>query len=437
MKANEKPKRLKLDIGTVYQKAVGECFYFRYQVNGQRKAVSLQTRNQDDALAKARGMVPVVRAPSLEVVAAHVSHAKGLARKGRRLELKEAWSVYDKHPNRAHPATVSIYLRYKVYFAELVSWATAKGCRYLDEITDAVVAEFVGTLRDQEISVDTHNKRIARTAHIFKTLADYVQPTTSTWTNPNFRRKAREEIGITARRLPFTKDQEEQLFAALEDPRKRCKNKAEIRALFYLGAFTGQRMKDCALLQWHKVDMTRQRIGIVQFKTEKEVTIPVAPRLLQVLKEAEEWKRDSYVLPSLAVRYLRVDANGKDNGAGFVNHDVMRVIRWIGLEPSVKVSGRLKSVCVYGFHSLRHSFASFCIDNNIPKAVAESMLGANTGIIDQYYTHIGEDAQEQAIQLINGSGTSVKQRQERVLEYLGQIQDKTPELAEIERILRG
>jgi integrase len=437
MGTRKKTKRIKLDIGAVYQKEPGGTYFFRYQVDGQRKAVSLKTDNQDKALEKARGMVPVLQASSLEVVAAHVTHAKSLARKGRRLELNEAWSAYDKNPNRAHPATVSIYLRYRACLADLVSWAVAKGCRYLDEITDTLVAEYVGTLRNQEIGVDTHNKRITRLAHIFRILAEYTQPTTSTWTNPNFRRKVREEIGITARRLPFTKDQEEQLFAVLEDPRRRCKNKAELRALFFLGAFTGQRMKDCALLQWHKVDMVRQRIGVVQFKTEKEVTIPMAPRLLQVLKEAEEWKRDSYVLPRIAERYLRVDANGKDNGAGFVNHDVMRVIRLIVPEPSVKVSGRLKSVCVYGFHSLRHSFASFCIDNNIPKAVAESILGANTGIIDQYYTHIGEEAQEQAIRLISGDGTSIKQRHERALEYLDQIAAKSPELTEIESILRG
>ena len=48
---------------------------------------------------------------------------------------------------------------------------------------------------------------------------------------------------------------------------------------------------------------------------------------------------------------------------------------------------------VYGFHSLRHSFASFCAEAGVPKAVVVSILGANSDIIDQFYTHVGEDAQ--------------------------------------------
>ena len=36
-------KVVKLEIGTVYQKVANGSYYFRYQLNGQRKAVSLKT----------------------------------------------------------------------------------------------------------------------------------------------------------------------------------------------------------------------------------------------------------------------------------------------------------------------------------------------------------------------------------------------------------
>ena len=29
---------------------------------------------------------------------------------------------------------------------------------------------------------------------------------------------------------------------------------------YYLGMFTGQRLKDCVLLRWSKIDLTMQRI---------------------------------------------------------------------------------------------------------------------------------------------------------------------------------
>ena len=94
---------------------------------------------------------------------------------------------------------------------------------------------------------------------------------------------------------------------------------------------------------------------------------------------------------------------------------------------------------VYGFHSLRHSFASFCIDHNVPKAVAVSILGADSGILDQYYTHVGEAAQEQAIRLIGGDGKTMQQRYDQALEYLAAIPEgeKDGRWWEMERILRG
>ncbi len=431
--------KVKLSLGAVYQNAEGGTYYFRYQVNGNRKVVSLRTKDRKEAVAKAKEMEPVLKASSLEVVAAHVKHARDWQKKQKSLELDRAWDTYDSHPDRAHPSTVNIYQRYHSYFEDFVAWAKSDGQMFLHEITDSVVSKYVDVLKGSRISVDTHNKRIARISHVFRTLSDYTGSETSDWTRASFRRRPREEIGIEARRLPLTREEEEGIFAVLEDPKRRFGNKRELRVLFYLGAFTGQRLKDCALLQWHNVDLAHQRISVAQFKTGKEVTIPIAPRLLEVLRQAQEWQEGSYVLPNVARRYLIRDENGKATGPTYVNHDVMRVIEWSGLEPSVKVPGRNKAVTVYGFHSLRHSFVSFCIEHNIPKAVTVSILGADSDIIDQYYTHVGEAAQEQAIQLISGNGTTVAQRYDRAVEFLAGIpeDEKDAKWREMERILRG
>ena len=72
-------------------------------------------------------------------------------------------------------------------------------------------------------------------------------------------------------------------------------NKPEIRVIYYIGMFTGQRLKDCVLLQWQNVDMECRRIWVKQFKTGKEVTIPMAAELYAVLEEAQTWKEDQYV----------------------------------------------------------------------------------------------------------------------------------------------
>jgi hypothetical protein len=109
-----------------------------------------------------------------------------------------------------------------------------------------------------------------------------------------------------------------------------------------------------------------------------------------------------YVCPNSAKRYNKNNVAGKNVGNNLVNIDVLRVIKWIGLEPSVSVPGRKKKMTVYGFHSLRHSFCSFCAEANVPKAVLLSILGTDSDIADKYYTHVGSQAQQEAIAAISG-----------------------------------
>ena len=76
-----------------------------------------------------------------------------------------------------------------------------------------------------------------------------------------------------------------------------------------------------------------RRIWVKQFKTGKEVTIPIAPPLLEVLQVALAWKKSDvdYVCPNVAVRYNKTNAIGKNVGNNLVNIDMLRVIKWIGL----------------------------------------------------------------------------------------------------------
>ena len=96
--------KIKLKVGTVYQKEENGIYYFRYQVNGKRKAVSLGTRNKQQALKEAEKYVPLIQATSSEVIAAHVQHARNLITPEKNLLLSQAWAEYEKSPDRATPA---------------------------------------------------------------------------------------------------------------------------------------------------------------------------------------------------------------------------------------------------------------------------------------------------------------------------------------------
>jgi len=428
--------KIKLATGTVYQKEEGGTYYYRYQVNSERKCVSLKTANQEEALKEAQKYLPIVQATTEEVISAHVKAARNLAKQMQKLRLGEAFSVYKRSPSRATPATRHEELSYETTFQEFVEFAGAN--TIIADITPEFAEEYSKHLKTTAISVSTHNRKIARIRRTFASLKEYYRGT-NPFANPVLRRKPREEQGTTVRRLAFTQEQEEKLREVLDDPKFQIINKHEIKVIYYIGMYTGQRLKDCVLLQWQNVDFEHNRISVKQFKTGKEVVIPIAEPLRAVLQEAQAWRRNAYVSPCEAERYMKKAPSGKVVGDNYVNIDIMRVIHRAGFEYNMAVPGRKRKMTVYGFHSLRHSFATFCANAGVPKAVVVSILGADSGIIDQFYTHVGEEAQIKALEAVTGQTQTVKsedaEKLKQVLEFLDSLDDLSPELQQIRSIL--
>jgi integrase len=147
--------------------------------------------------------------------------------------------------------------------------------------------------------------------------------------------------------------------------------------------------------------MERRRLWVTQEKTGKDVSLPIAPELYDMLKKAEAWKENDYVLPKTAARYAIMASDGTNEGVNLINKQLLNVIKHVELEPSIEIPGRAKKMTIYGMHSFRHGFASHCAESGIPRAVCASILGADSAIIDAYYVHIGEEAQEKAIMALS------------------------------------
>lgn len=429
----KKPIKVKLEVGTVYQKTPDDFFYYRYQVDGERKTVSLKTRDLREAEEEAKRLSSTVKATSVEVIAAHVGEARKLTQGTQSLFLSDAWKVYSQHPDRALPATVSERMAYESTFEEFVRFIDRPTVR-LNAITHVDAERFADYLREQGLAVDTHNRKIKRLRKVYSVLKAYWRGE-SPFASSTLLRKAREEQDLGIRRLSFTREQEAQLLAELDNPKRKLTNKAEIRLVFLLGMFTGQRLKDCVLLRWSAIDLNHRTIMITQFKTGKKVSLPIAPQLMKGLEEAQAWKtgETAYVCPKVAERYNRTDARGKNTGNGLVNIDVLRVIKWLGVETSVKAPGRNKSVTVYGFHSLRHSFVSHCAAAGVPKSVVQSFTGTDAQILDHYYTHVGSEQQLKALEAVAGSITA-RTAQDKINEALGFIDSLKEPNADITRI---
>lgn len=335
-------QKIKLDLGTVYQKEEGGIYYFRYQVNGARKAISLKTRNQKEALKEANKQIPLLKATSAEIIAAHIKHARGLITPEKNLLLSEAWAVYERSPERATPDTVSEALAYRSTFEEFVNWIDDPG-KTLRDITSQIADEYAQHMRTLNIAVSTHNRKIKRIRRVFRVLREY-------WSGENpfqastLLRKEREEREHDVHRLSFTREQEQQLQAVLDDDKHKVMNKPEVRVIYYLGMFTGQRMKDCVLLRWNKINFNLKRIWVKQFKTGKEVTIPIAPKLLEVLQGALAWKTGEadYVCPNIATRYNKTNALGNYPDKIKDDESIITALRYMIDRSMISISKDLK-----------------------------------------------------------------------------------------------
>jgi hypothetical protein len=146
-------KTIKLDIGTIYKKDPKGNYYYRYQVESKRKTVSLKTKNKEKAIAQAKKLVPIVTSTSVEVISAHVKHARGMASKLKILLLDDAWDEYSKKPDRATPATVSEQNAYKSTFNEFKDFINNPDLG-INDITPEIAGEFADYMRTKEIAVD-------------------------------------------------------------------------------------------------------------------------------------------------------------------------------------------------------------------------------------------------------------------------------------------
>lgn len=136
-------------------------YYFRYQVNGKRKAVSVGTRNRQQAIKEAEKYVPLIQATSSEVIAAHVQHARNLVTLEKGLLLSQAWEEYEKSPERATPDTIGEELAYKATFEEFVKWVN-NPVAVMQDITEEIAMKYADEICKRNIAVSTHNRKLKR-----------------------------------------------------------------------------------------------------------------------------------------------------------------------------------------------------------------------------------------------------------------------------------
>lgn len=389
----EEPKRVK---GTIEKH--GKFFRARWMVDGKLYLRSTGTDDPEKAAQKLdeflepfrlrdkANALAVVRA-QMEAVAEEIKEVEAPA-----LSMAEAWQAYIDSAERPDSGEATLK-GYKSQYEAFVKWLAAKHppITALREVTTKIVNEYFNEFEASH-APKTYNNLVKFFRMFWRVLAKEIHATENPFAAIRMRTVAKEGV-----RRELT----------VEELQRVCNFvRGEMRTLFALGIYTGQRLADCVLLQWGNVDLVRGVLHVTPRKTMRrvgvELRIPIHAALASVLKETPSIQRHGYVVPELAALYLKY-RSALSKRIQWVFRDCGIVTHRKSAED--KAAGR-NAICEVGFHSLRHTFVSMAANAGAPLEIIGSIVGHTSPAMTRHYHHVSQDALLGAVRAIPEVGTA-------------------------------
>jgi integrase len=205
---------------------------------------------------------------------------------------------------------------------DFVAWARREKIRYVMDVTPSDVKKYL--LLQYQPDKKGYQKTVVTVRKIKTVLGRVFSTALDEGASNPFKhddtRVERAEGDTSHNRKPLTEDEVERLLEAAKKDRL-------VYDLIVCGLCTGARRGDVARLKWKSVDLRKEVIEMTTQKTGAEVTIPILPRLREVLEArlAEKRAKEKYVFPEarsiidskparLSYRIKRVFAIALSNG---------------------------------------------------------------------------------------------------------------------------
>ena len=351
----------------------GGVYYAAWMFNGKKYRVSTGETTEREARKRLAEIVSNFK-KGREAESVLESVKESLQRAARHnLRIADAWAEYERNKLRRAVAATTLNV-YRYRFAVFARWAVGK-VENVDDVSPAVARRFMAHIAETA-SPKTFNDFLAVLSLTWKTFVADGRAADNPWTG--IERKEKD----THVKSEFTAEQLDALFNATS---------GEMRTLFFIGIYTGLRLKDCALMKWDAVDLAGGFIRLVPEKTKRHkivVSIPILPPLAEALKAARNADggpatAGGYVLPELAEIY-------QSSRGQYLSKRIATVFRHAGITTCVEVEGRKRRATDFGFHSLRHTFVSMAARSGIRQAVVQSIVGHTNAAMTAHYTHTNE-----------------------------------------------
>lgn len=171
----------------------------------------------------------------------------------------------------------------------------------------------------------------------------------------------------------------------------------EWRGMILFGLYTGQRLKDLAMLTWQNLDLQSDELRITTSKTGRRQILPLAKPLkkyLMSLTASDDPKQP--VFPKI---FESISKTGRSGHLSNQFYDIMYAAGLAKERKHVKTGqGRStkRTTSELSFHCLRHTATSLLKNAGVSDAVAREFIGHDSPAISANYTHIETSALKKA-----------------------------------------
>ena len=343
----------------------------------ERKAESRTIKKMEEFTAPYRLANERDLAPFLSVKVKTLGEAVVEANlRGSELTLGEAFAAFKNSPRRrkVSPRRLGLYelilKRLALHFGPDTP---------MNAVTDAAAESYSNDL-GKRVSNLTHNNYIVTIAHIWDVLATRNHSRFNPWKGI----RMREDDSVA--REPLTDGEIDTLLKTAGDDRH-----GELRTMLVVGANTGLRLVDCAMLKWENINFDSGFIRVKTIKTGANVSIPLLGELREELESRKSsMSANGYVMPSMANSYATSPKSATDA--------MTKVFKKSGIGETFKPSKTARGRPRKSFHSLRTTFVTRCAKADISLEIVKSIVGHSSVSMTNHYTSIREKAVKEAFE---------------------------------------
>jgi integrase/recombinase XerD len=235
------------------------------------------------------------------------------------------------------------------------------GDRYIDEIRKAHIAAFIAEQRRRALKPCTVRRYLATLSSLFS----FAERSGWTAQNPlaRFDRRSLPEAAPRTRFL--SRDEFRRLLACADD---------HLKPILEVAVETGMRAGELLTLTWSKVDLDRREVRLEDTKSKRPRVVPLTDRAVAALVASRYVHEGPYV---------------------FTNPNTGH--RYTTLKKAFHGACRRAGITDFRFHDLRHTFASWAVQNGMDLYRLSRILGHATLQMSTRYAHLGTDQLHEAV----------------------------------------